>query len=344
VSLKIAVFLLLLVGTGVAAGSGKPEVMPLEHLSALASADVLVDRMLSPVTQDRIERFRQVVDVGLKEQTVAPGREEFDVFVPPEVPEGGYGLLVFSWPGDEFPVPKDWWGVLARNGMIFVAPRGSGNDHNVFDRRLPLMLHAYEHAKRHNAIDPSRVFVGGFSGGSRVAQRVAMAYPDVFQGALLIGGSDPVGTAGFVLPSAELTRVLQRQTRFVFSTGSRDLPNRAKDSRTRDSMSAACFARIRTVPQPQLAHWVPSGRNFQAALEALESPIKTEDAQQEACEARLGSDKRMSIAKIRRALDEGKREDAVKWLLEVDARYGGLAYPESVQLSHELEGVRPTIP
>src|SRR5208282_4778992 len=44
-------------------------------------------------------------------------------------------------------------------------------------------------------VNPDRVYVAGFSGGSRVAMRLALGYPDLFRGALLNAGSDPIGDA-----------------------------------------------------------------------------------------------------------------------------------------------------
>ena len=64
-------------------------------------------------------------------------------------------------------------------------------------------------------IDPKRVYVGGLSGGSRAAEMTALAYPDVFRGALLNAGSDPIGgEAGIYLPPAELFRRFQ-ETKLV---------------------------------------------------------------------------------------------------------------------------------
>ena len=56
------------------------------------------------------------------------------------------------------------------------------------------VLAAYNVMKRY-AVDPQRVFVSGFSGGARVAMRLALAYPDLFRGALMDAGSDPIGDA-----------------------------------------------------------------------------------------------------------------------------------------------------
>ena len=56
------------------------------------------------------------------------------------------------------------------------------------------LLAAYNLMERFHA-DPDRVFVGGFSGGSRIAMRLALGYPDLFHGVLLNAGGDPLGNA-----------------------------------------------------------------------------------------------------------------------------------------------------
>src|SRR4029077_12118401 len=82
--------------------------------------------------------------------------------------------------------------------------------------------------------------VGGFSGGSRVALKIALAYPDLFRGVLLNAGSDPIGDTEALLPPDDLFAQFQNSTRLVYVTGSADSPNIQLDSVSRDSMKAWC--------------------------------------------------------------------------------------------------------
>jgi len=75
------------------------------------------------------------------------------------------------------------------------------NDASTVDRREPLALLAAQNVMAQYPVDPQRVYIGGFSGGSRVALRLALGYPDVFHGALLNAGSDPIGNADVSLPA-----------------------------------------------------------------------------------------------------------------------------------------------
>src|SRR5207302_469453 len=97
-------------------------------------------------------------------------------------------------------------------------------------RREPLALLAAHNLMRRYPVDPERVYVGGFSGGARVAMRLALGYPDLFRGAILNAGSDPIGGAEIPLPPRELFMRFQSSTRIVYVTGERDDPHVSDDS------------------------------------------------------------------------------------------------------------------
>lgn len=325
----------ILASSWVSAANSPSENVTLDTLSPLASAHELTSRLLTPVTQDRIDKFRERVDFSLKEQTIAVGEEPFELFVPEPDANGKYGLMVFIWPADDIQVPEGWWRVFRDEHMIYVASRRSSNVENIFDRRVPLALHGYEYVRSRYPIDPARVYIGGFSGGSRTAQRVAMAYPDVFSGVFLVGGSDSLGgESGFTLPSAALSQLMQRQTRFVFSTGGNDFPNRAKDSRTRKNLESLCMQGIRSVPQNGVEHWVPDGRGFRRVMDQLARPVEaTADA---ACMVNLTRYISTQLDSVAQNVAEGKLDEAQRLLARLDAQYGGLAAPRSVELSRTI--------
>jgi len=326
----------LCVSNGSIAATSPSRNVALDGLSPLASASELTARLLTPITQDRIARFRQKVGFSLKDQTIEPGEEPFELFVPEPDPDGKYGLMVFVWPADDIQVPGDWWKVFRDRHMIYVASRRSSNTENIFDRRVPLALHGYEYVRSRYSVDPERVYIGGFSGGSRTAQRVAMAYPDVFRGAFLVGGSDTLGgDSGFTLPSEALSRLLQKRTRFVFSTGGDDSVNRAKDARTRKNLEALCMQGVRVVPQNGVEHWVPNGRGFTRVLNELERTIP-QNADAESCDENLRKVIDEGLASVKQKIDDGDLKTAGGLLGQLDAQYGGLAAPSSVVLARSI--------
>jgi hypothetical protein len=75
-----------------------------------------------------------------------------------------------------------------------------------------------------------------------MALRSARGYPDVFHGALLNAGSDPIGNAQSPLPPQELLRQFQESTRVVYVTGAHDNFNLA--AVRRDSTVAAAMVRV----------------------------------------------------------------------------------------------------
>lgn len=321
---------------GLLAANSPSQRIVLTELSPLASAGEITRRLLTPVTQDRIAKFQHQVDVSLKDQAIVRGEEPFELYVPTPDSRGKFGLMVFVWPADDIQVPTDWWKVFRDRNMIYIAARKSGNTENIFDRRVPLALHGYDYAMRNYDLDPERVYIGGFSGGSRTAQRVAIAYPDVFRGVVMVGGSDTLGgESGFTLPSAELVRLLQERTRFVFSTGGDDSVNRAKDARTRKNLEELCMQGIRNAPQNGVEHWVPNGRGLVRVMNELEKPVVPREEAAH-CRTSLHDSIESSLAEAERMADDGDLAAASALLAKVDAGRGGLAAPRSVRLAETI--------
>src|SRR5207302_4709848 len=143
----------------------------------------LIRRMLSPLAAAQIPAVQARMGLRLSEQPVDLAREKFVLYVPRRAPDRGYGLLVFVPPSDDAALPPGWVPVLDQFGLILVRPVRSGNDQSAFGRRYPLAILAEYNVATRYRLDPDRIYIAGFSGGSRVALRLALAYPDVFRGA-----------------------------------------------------------------------------------------------------------------------------------------------------------------
>jgi predicted esterase len=301
--------------------------------SPLATASELARRLYSPTLRDRLDRHLSSNPQAISEQTVDVEQELFDLYVPETVPEGGYGVLVFVPPANEWPVPKDWRAALDRAGLIYVAPRQGGNDQDVFERRLPLALHALALVEERYPVQSQRRYISGFSGGGRVAMRLAVGYPDVFSGAMLMAGSDEIGTRGIVLPERALAERLIGESRFVFVTGGRDLPNRAKDGRVRENLEALCFRHVVRVDVPRLDHWIPPGRSLERALVELASAPGSEN---NSCMTALMTTIAWQLDASEARLVSGDAAGAGEALGRIDDLYGGLAAPRSVDLARRI--------
>jgi pimeloyl-ACP methyl ester carboxylesterase len=225
ISRALLLSLILAVPLAVSAGSVPPSGLQTGVVFAAfppyAHNGELLRRLVSPLNARRI--LEKLAPSAAGAIPLDPARQRFVLYVPAGTPPpAGYALLVFVPPWDDARVPPAWIAGLDRQHMIFVSATHSGNDADVLNRREPLALLAAYGVMQHYHVDPSHVYVGGFSGGARVAQRLALGYPDVFRGALLDAGSDPIGTAQIPLPPADLMDRFQRSTRLVFVAGSDD--------------------------------------------------------------------------------------------------------------------------
>ncbi len=307
--------------------------------SPLSRTSEMVRRLLSPVqawrTNLAIEKRGDV-----REQSIDLSQEKFALYVPSTKPPGGYALLVFVPPWEQAIVPSQWIAELDRHGMIFVTAAHSGNDASVLDRREPLALLAAHNIMQRYPIDPGRVYIGGFSGGSRVAMRLALGYPDLFRGALLNAGSDPIGNAQITLPPADLMHEFQQSTRLVYLTGKDDAARLDMDARSLRSMQEWCVFDIATVQVTWSGHEVPSTAAFKKGLDALETRTNPAAEKIASCRQQYEAQLDDQLRAVEQALGGGRTAEATTMLEKIDTRYGGLAAPRSVDLAQKLEAPR----
>jgi pimeloyl-ACP methyl ester carboxylesterase len=303
--------------------------------SPLSSTAELVHRLSSPLTALRLGQEAQHAGQTLHGQPIDLARERYSVSVPssPHSPAGTYSLLVFVPPWPRAEVPGHWLPVLDRYHTILVTAANSGNDAPTIDRREPLALLAVDNIMRQYPVDPQQVYIGGFSGGARVALRLALGYPDVFHGALLNAGSDPVGTAEVPLPPADLFRRFQESTRLVYVTGERDEAHLIDDIQSRRSLEKWCVFDVVTEAEPRKEHEVADASAFSRSLDALLSPRQSNPGKLADCRARVDQELSTQLAQVESAFARGESSTARKLLLRIDVRYGGLAAPRSVDLA-----------
>jgi len=308
--------------------------------SPLSSSMELAQRLLSPLNSARIRRQLLRSGQALREQPVELAQERFAVYVPADTPARGYALLVFVPPWQDAMVPPGWPAVLDRHGMIYVSAAHSGNEENVLDRREPLALLAAQNIMHRYRVDPERVYIGGFSGGSRVALRIALGYPDVFHGALLIAGSDPIGDAQGPLPPADLFRQVQDSTRFVYLTGTDDAINVEKDAGSRQSLRAWCVFDLDTEVMPWTGHDVAEPSSLNHALAALSTRAPVDSPKLAQCRERVARELNLKLQQLADVVASGKLNEAGTLLQKIDTRYGGLAAPRSLELSEQIDSSR----
>jgi hypothetical protein len=292
----------------------------------------LARRMLRPLEYAKLQ---QVLARGAKlaGQPVDPAQETFALYVPARRPAGGYGLVVFVPPWNRARLPDGWSAVLDTSGTIFVSAAKSGNDQSVLARREPLALVAEVNVAKRYPVDPARVYIAGFSGGSRVALRLALGYPDIFRGAILDAGSDPIGTAAIPLPPRALFEKFQETTQLVFIAGSDDSGATAANARTFRSLDQWCVFGVNARSQMNEGHDAMDGAALATALDLLAKPAAVDATKLAACRAGLERDLTAKLAAARAAIASGRSDEARQTIAAIDAQYGGLAQPEIVTLA-----------
>ena len=274
----LACSLALSCSAAAATATGLLEGVVFSHYSDLSSSGELARRLLSPRDAARIQHA-----VG---QPVLLKQERFALYVPSRQPPNGYALLVFVPPWEQAQVPPSWTPVLERHGFILVSAAHSGNDADAFDRRAALAVLGAVNVMAGYRVDPQRVYVGGFSGGSRIAMRVALGYPDLFHGALLDAGSDPVGDT-IPPPPEPLLEQFQTGSRLVYLTGQQDSAHLDSDRQSRRSLAKWCITDVQVIGMPWVGHELAEPVAFERALVALEQHHPPEASKLQVCRARM---------------------------------------------------------
>lgn len=313
---------------------GTPHQAVFTQYSPLFGNAQILRRLLSPLAAKAVRD-----SLARSLETLAPypldlANEKFLVYVPSAGPPSprGFALLVFVPPWDEARLPFGWAAQLEHYGIIFATPAGAGNTAAVLSRRVPLALSAEENIVRQYPVDRDRIYVGGFSGGSRVALRIALGYPDVFSGALLNAGADPLG-GGHPLPPRNLFLRFQSSSRLVYVTGDLDMSHLAADASSLQSMRDWCVFGVETDDTPGVGHELMSSEAFGRALGRLLSPAPPDPARLGACRSRNEAQLDEKINRAESLISAGRRTEAGKLLLEIDEQYGGLAAPRVLKLA-----------
>jgi hypothetical protein len=304
--------------------------------SPLSGSLEVARRTLSPLANVEIARL----SAQLRPQAIDLAQERFSAYVPAQHPPQGYALLVFIPPWQDSHLPPGWAAVLDELGMIFVSAVKSGNEENVIDRRIPLALLGAYNIMQGYPVNPDRVYIGGFSGGSRVAMRTALAYPDLFRGALLNAGSDPIGDKQALLPPDDLFAQFQGSTRLAYVTGSQDSWNIQNDMLSRSSMQTWCVFATRVETMLNVGHEAATAYSLRRALSALEQRVPGDPDKLSACRARIAKELAADLQHITQLIDRDKPHDAQQSLTKLDIRYGGLAATEIIQLEQRIDSRR----
>jgi predicted esterase len=335
-----ALLFLLLVAraAGTAAQDGQSEVVKFDQYTPLASNLTMAERLLTPLTAAQLRDRLAAVGKGIRDQPIDLAHEEFRVYVPEPKPPGGFGVFVFVPPWQENDVPRGWETAFDAQGVIFVSATRSGNEESPLGRREPLAILAAYNVMKGYPVDPSRVYVGGFSGGSRIALRLALGYPDLFRGALLDAGSDPIGGPDLPLPPRALFEQFRVSSRLIYVTGTHDEFHMTQQAGSVGSMNRWCVVNVATQAVGGLGHSLAPSSVASAVLAALGAPVGPPPARAEQCWTRLTAEVDGELSEAEGKSGRGDAGAARSLLERIDKRYSGLAAPRSVELAQRLAG------
>lgn len=173
------------------------------------------------------------------------------------------GVLVFVKPVDSGELPENWAAELDRHNLIWIAADDFGNEHPRAQRILAAIA-GLKFIESTATIDAKRVYVGGMSGGGRIASQIITRFPRRFSGALYIVGAD------FWTSAEEPLKPRIAANRYVFVTGSRDF-NRRDMRKVFSKYQAAGVTQSVLMDLPGYGHEYPNPDQLRQAIDFLDA-------------------------------------------------------------------------
>lgn len=304
--------------------------------SPLSTTTQLFFREMSPLAERRALALYAERKQKVPPYTLDIGAERFAVYVPrTPPPASGYGLLVFVPPWPQASVPRRWRQAFDDTGTVFVTAANSGNDQLMVPRRIALAIHGYANVSSRLKIDPERVYVGGMSGGARVALRIALGHADIFRGAILDAGSDTIGTDLAMLPAPPLLHAAQEHLRLVYLYGTEDVANEERAHYSMQSAVEWCLPEPMKIAMVDRGH-VPADATTMLRALRLQEPAHVPMADLAACRRRHEGERDAAVARVDALIAAGKHAEALDALRDLDVRYAHFAGEDIQRLAEAL--------
>jgi predicted esterase len=239
----------------------------------------------SPLSALEVQVQRYGVE-RTRAQIYETAKEKFFVVVPEEYDAmPGWGLMIWCNAGRDGGMPRQLQELLAKKKLIGGGAYDVGNDRGVAVR-IGLALDAVYNVRRQYTVDEHRIYIAGVSGGGKVAEMAAMAFPDVFDGAICCAGANwykdvPVpGKANTAWPATFRRPPLQQfadareHVGFVLIAGEND-PNRQPMKAMFDGgFTVEKFKHVEFYNVPELGHQPPGAQWFEKGIDFLDGVPK----------------------------------------------------------------------
>lgn len=175
----------------------------------------------------------------------------------------GLPLVLFISAGDQ---PAGWTqmqAVCQQQGIAFASPFAAGNN-TPTQRRVRIILDVLDDVRQRHGIDPDRTYIGGFSGGGRIACAIGFALPELF------GGVMPVCAGGDLRDEAWLRRRVIDRLSVAMITGADDF-NRSEVEQFRATQLRGVGVRTQVTVVPKMGHSIPDAKTFSKVVEWLDA-------------------------------------------------------------------------
>lgn len=142
--------------------------------------------------------------------------QRYQLFVPKNyTKEKAWPLIVFISPSDQPAGWSSWQKVCEARGILFCSPFKAGNSIQA-GQRTRIVLDVLDDVRRHFHVDPDQTYVGGFSGGGRMACAIGFALPEHFGGIIPVCGTNPLPAVTY------LRHRIHDRLSVAFVTGAKD--------------------------------------------------------------------------------------------------------------------------
>lgn len=189
--------------------------------------------------------------------------QKYELYVPENLDKRKPApVVIFISAGDSPAGWSQWQAVCKKAGAIFASPFGAGNN-TPAPRRAHIVLDVLDDIARRHKIDPDRTYLGGFSGGSRIACGIVFALPEYF------GGVVPVCGAEKLRDDSWLRQRVTDRISVALVTGETDF-NRAELENLRETMFTTVGVRTKRWTVPGLGHGVPDANTLGPVFAWLE--------------------------------------------------------------------------
>lgn len=186
-------------------------------------------------------------------------KQRYELFVPDGYREKkSSAVVIFISPGNQPSGYAAFREACTNLGVIFASPYEAGNN-CPSPRRTRIVLDVLDDVRRRFNTDVERTYIGGFSGGGRVACNIGFALPEYF------GGVIPVCAAGELRQESWLRRRCIDRLSVALVTGERDF-NRGEVERFRGPLLEEVGVRTRIWVKTGMGHGLPDSATFTAVL------------------------------------------------------------------------------